>query len=117
MKKLLTDTAVLRGLFVGILALGSCGVSSDSQTTSPIVTTKSCSTAADCPSGQVCAYPQASGCAAQGRCLVYPNPGTIHCNSIIVECGCAGDKIGVPCDYPSGYAPAPIKSANAATCL
>ena len=118
-------TNLLTGLRIGVgaalLAIigggGGCGGSAD-QSTSPIVTGRACATTSDCSSGQVCGFPTAAVCTAptQGVCLVYPTPGTAQCSSVLLECGCAGDKVGVPCDYPSGYAPAAIKSTNAATC-
>ena len=110
-----TGLGVVVGLLSGILTLARCG-SSAGESTSPIVTGKPCAMDNDCASGQVCGYPLASGCAAQGVCLVYPIPGMVHCNSIILECGCSGNKVGVACDYPSGYAPAPIKSMSSIDC-
>ncbi len=99
----------------GLLAIGgfSCG---DSQTSGPVVTGNPCAVDGDCASGQSCGFPTANGCTAQGVCLVYPTPGTAHCNSVILACGCSGSQVGIPCDYPSGYAPAKIKSGSAALC-
>ena len=106
------------GIGAGLLALISCGTSGDNQNSNPIVTGTMCATDSDCASGQVCGFPTAAGCAtpSQGVCLVYPTPGVAHCSSVILACGCSGSKVGIPCDYPSGYAPAPIKSTSATSC-
>ena len=106
------------GVAAALLALVSCGSGTD-QSSTAIVTGHACAKDSDCLSGQVCGFPTAPGCATPnpGVCLVYPTPGTAHCNSVLLACGCAGSQVGVPCDYPSGYAPAPIKSTSSASCL
>jgi hypothetical protein len=115
MKNLLGSFRISACLLASLVSLSSCGTP-DSQSTDPIVTGKICAMDSDCASGQVCGFPLASGCTAQGVCLIYGSPGMAHCNSIILECGCAGNKVGVPCDYPNGYAPAPIKSMSSLSC-
>ena len=77
-----------------------------------------CTKDADCGTYQSCGFALAAGCAAKGTCIDDPSkqPGTAHCQSIAVECGCDGSKVGVRCDFPSGYAPAPIKDQSGLSC-
>jgi hypothetical protein len=71
---------------------------------------------ADCATGQVCGYALADGCAASGVCVVDPSYGGVHCNSVLLMCGCDGKQVAVRCDYPSNYAPVPIKDRTGASC-
>lgn len=117
MKNLLIGLRIALG--AALLTLGSCGIDSgDTQSTTPIVTGVPCAASGDCASGQVCGFPTAAECTAptKGVCLVYPTPGTAHCNSVLLACDCSGNQAGIPCDYPSGYAPTPIKSTNVVDC-
>ncbi len=106
-------------MLVSFLSLVSCGGDGNGQgqTQSPVVAGSSCSADADCASGQVCGYPTSDACSAKGVCLVYPTPGAARCNSVILACGCSGNKVGIPCDYPSGFAPSPISSRSALSCM
>jgi hypothetical protein len=102
-------------ILAGLLVLGSSscgGDDSSNQTFNPVVTGSSCAQDADCKSGQVCGYATADSCSATGVCLIYPIPGTAHCNSVLLACGCSGSQVAIACDFPSGYAPAPIRSGS-----
>lgn len=107
-------------MIAGLLLLASasaCGGSDDSsQSISPVVAGSSCTQSSDCATGQVCGFATADACAAKGVCLIYPIPGTAHCNSIILACGCAGEQVAMSCDFPSGYAPSPVRSTSALDC-
>jgi hypothetical protein len=72
-----------------------------------------CTTSLDCPTGGICGYPMAEGCAAKGSC--FPAPG-VNCKAYAPGCACDGTEISVVCTgLPSGYASKPLLHAGVCT--
>ena len=70
-----------------------------------------CTTNADCASGNVCAFPQAAGCAATGAC--FPGVAAV-CNVIEPACACDGTDIILGCNgLPGGHAAKPFAHTGA----
>ena len=121
--KILNKTLVLAGLPALALALAfstaQCGGNdgSSNQSFNPVVSGSSCAQDKDCDTGQVCGFAIADKCGAKGVCLIYPTPGTAHCNSVRLACGCSGNQVAVACDFPDGYATEPVSSESAVNCM
>ncbi len=65
-----------------------------------------CTTDADCGSGDLCGFPELSGCSAVGTC--FPKSGAI-CDVIELACACDGTSINIACNgLPSAFAPKPF---------
>jgi hypothetical protein len=83
-----------------------------------------CTSNKDCAAGYNCLYKIADGCTAKGSCFKSaasgppngPIPG-LSCQSLSSYCGCLGQTVGIPCDEPTGYSPAPVAGQkSSATC-
>jgi hypothetical protein len=70
-----------------------------------------CTASADCPSDQVCGFPESAGCSAQGACFAMQE---VTCQAIALACACDGTEINVACNgLPSGYASKPYAHSGA----
>jgi hypothetical protein len=65
-----------------------------------------CAKDGDCLSGSACVYKIADRCASTPTCQSRPTG--LICGLIVSYCGCDGRTVGVGCDQPAGYAPAPV---------
>jgi hypothetical protein len=66
-----------------------------------------CSTTADCPPSDVCAFPMADGCSAHGECVALP---TVVCDAYAAGCACDGTEINITCTgLPNGDVTKPLK--------
>jgi hypothetical protein len=77
-----------------------------------------CTTSSDCPSGQICGFLEAAGCAATGHC--FPGPTGARCGiASSIGCGCNGSEVSIdPSCYsglPSGYQTKPVLHEGACT--
>jgi hypothetical protein len=77
-----------------------------------------CTTAADCPGGDICGFLESAGCAATGQC--FPGPTGARCAiASTVGCGCNGSDVSIdPSCYsglPSGYQTKPVLHEGACT--
>jgi hypothetical protein len=69
-------------------------------------TSSACVTGDDCLPSQMCGYPVAEACVAQGQC--FPAPGAV-CNGYSPGCACDGSTINIVCTgLPDGYATQPL---------
>jgi hypothetical protein len=93
-------------LLFAVVPLAQCGGriagGSDGGPDAPVTT--SCSSGADCPSGQHCFFPIGEGCAATGEC----HTGSITNCKGGVACTCGGETAAVVCG-PPGYATTPVE--------
>jgi hypothetical protein len=67
----------------------------------------SCIADADCPSDEVCGFPEMGGCSAQGTCF---SASQVTCNAFSPACACDGSEVNTICNgLPTGYAPKAIR--------
>lgn len=65
-----------------------------------------CAATTDCPSNQVCGFPQTGGCSAHGTCFPVQQ---VTCGAFSAGCGCDGSEINLVCNgLPTGYALKPL---------
>src|SRR5580704_1937881 len=65
-----------------------------------------CTATGGCATGQICGFPTADACSAQGTC--FPAPGAT-CLVYSPGCACDGTEVNVACTgLPSGYATQPL---------
>jgi hypothetical protein len=76
-----------------------------------------CTSAADCPNGDICGFLESDGCSAIGHC--FPAPG-VRCNIAgSIGCGCNGSPVSIDpscaSGLPTGYQTKPVLHQGACT--
>jgi hypothetical protein len=70
-----------------------------------------CRSAAECAKSQMCAFPAADGCFAQGTCMAID---PVKCNAVVLGCACDGSKVNIVCTgLPNGYLMKPVRDPAA----
>lgn len=70
-----------------------------------------CTNSADCRPDEICGFPEAQGCAAQGTCFPAPQ---VTCDAIALGCACDCSEINIACNgLPGGYETKPFLHTGA----
>ncbi|MFO0665640.1 MAG: hypothetical protein U0174_16915 [Polyangiaceae bacterium] len=107
MKKIVGIASLFMGATI-IVAVGCGATEGAGADFNPGVIGGPCTTTADCEGGQTCAYAEAEGCSASGRCVSEP---TGACAGVVIEgCACDGTTIDTAsCSFPSKYSAKPLR--------
>ncbi len=71
-----------------------------------------CASNADCPTGDVCAFPAVGGCGVLGSCVVAP--AGANCQAYVAGCACDGTEVNLTCNgFQAGYQSKPISHTGA----